>query len=327
MKFSSGRARIWLFVLGLLLALGASLFWWHRTTPPLVARLLPESKAILYCNLSPLRAATHFDRKPVPHAAEYQRFIDATGIDVERDLNEAAFALQPLPDAAGPNGGLAFSEVFAGRFDESRLLRYLAGVAASTETYAGQTVFAIPSEGRTVRVAVLAHGMVAVSNTPTPEQIHSMLDHARGASWLRISGPTVLSEHYRDLPALSLAWGLGEVGLPFGDHGVLRIFGLSLPFRTDATFLASLRWTGALRLRLEEIAPSDAAASASANSVLGLIAVGRLAENNLPGPLANRDLQALLNDASVSHGGNRAVLQTSLPNSLLQSLLHGSGKH
>ncbi len=311
-------------MVGLFLALGAFLLWWNQTTPPLVARLLPESQAILYCNLSPLRAATHFDRKPVPHAADYQRFIDATGIDVERDLNEAAFGLQHLPDATGPNAGLAYSEVFAGRFNEGRLLRYLGGIAASTETYAGRTVFAIPSEGRTVRVAVLAHGMVAVSNTPTPEQIHSMLDRARSASWLRTSGPTVLSEHYHDLPALSLAWGLGEVGLPFGDHGVLRVFGLSLPFRLDATFVASLRWTGALRLRLEEIAPSESAASASANSLLGLIAVGRLAENNLPRALANPDLQTLLNNATVSHGGDRAVLQTSLPDGLLHSLLQSA---
>ncbi len=315
------RARTPLIVLGLLLALGASLLWWHRATPPLVARLLPESQAILYCNLGPLRAATHFDRKPVAHAADYRRFIDATGIDVERDLNEAAFALQHLPDASGPNAGLAFSEVFAGRFDEGRLLRYLAGIAASTELYAGRTVFAIPSEGRTVRVAVLSHGMVAVSNTPTPEQIHSILDRARNASWFRSSGPTLLSEHYRDLPALSLAWGLGQAGLPFGDHGQLQVFGLTLPFRLDATFVASLRWTGALRFRLEEIAPNEAAASASANSLSGLIAVGRIAENNLPGQFANPDLRALLSSASVTHAGNRAVLQTSLPESLFQSLL------
>ncbi len=320
------QARIPLFVLGLLLALGASLLWWHQSTPPLVARLLPESQAILYCNLSPLRAATHFGRKPVPHAADYQRFIDATGIDVERDLNEAAFALLHLPDVTGPNAGLAFSEVFAGRFDEGRLVRYLAGIAPSTELYAGRTVFAIPSEGRTVRVAVLGHGMVAVSNTPTPEQIHSMLDRARSAPWLRTSGPTLLNDHYRDLPALSLAWGLGEVGLPFDDHGVLRVFGLSLPFRLDATFVASLRWTGALRLRLEEIAPSEAAASASAGSLRGLITIGRIAENNLPGALANPDLQALLNNASVSHGGNRAVLQTSLPEGLLQAWLRSAAK-
>ena len=312
-----------LIAVAIFVAFGGGLLFWRRSTPPLVARLLPESQAILYCNLSPLRAATHFNRKPVAHDPDYQRFIDATGIDFERDLNEAAFALQHLPDPSGPNGGLAFSEVFAGRFDPVRLSRYLSGIAAATETYDGRTIFNVPSQGRTVRISVLPHGMVAVSNTPTPEQIHSILDRARGASLpFGSSEPTLISEHYRDLPALSLAWGLGEVGLPFGDHGELRLLGLTLPFRLDATFVASLRWTGALRFRLEEIAPGEAAATASANSLSGLLAVGRAAENNLPGQLANRDLQQFLNSASVIHVGDRAILQTTLPQSLLESLIH-----
>ena len=36
----------------------------RKTAPPEVARLLPESDAIVYVNLKPLRAATHFDRTP-----------------------------------------------------------------------------------------------------------------------------------------------------------------------------------------------------------------------------------------------------------------------
>ena len=55
------------------------LFFWRKNTPPLAARILPESQGILYFNLSPLRAATHFDRKPVRHDPDYQRFIDAPG--------------------------------------------------------------------------------------------------------------------------------------------------------------------------------------------------------------------------------------------------------
>ena len=42
----------------------------------------------------------------------------------------------------------------------------------------------IPSDkGRTVRVAQIGYDMVAVSNTPTPEQIHSMLDRHATAAW------------------------------------------------------------------------------------------------------------------------------------------------
>ncbi len=304
----------------------ATLFFWRKSTPPLVARLLPESQAIVYLNLSPLRAATHFDRKPVAHDPDYQRFIDATGIDAERDLDQAAIALTRLPDLSGPNGGLAFSEVFAGHFDPARLTRYLNTIASATDSYAGRTIYAIPSQGRTVRVAVLPHGLIAVSNTPTPEQLHSILDRARTA-WLPFgsAGPTLLSEHYRDLPVLSLAWGLGEIGLPFAEHGELRLLGLTLPFRMDETFVASLRWTGALRFRLEEIAPNEQAARASAGALSGLLSLGRIAENTLPDKVTGADLRTLLDSASVTHYADRAVLNATLPEGLLRSLAGTNG--
>ncbi len=311
-----------LLVFIVVVAAGALLFFWRKNTAPLVARILPESQGILYFNLSPLRAATHFDRKPVQHDPDYQRFIDATGINFERDLDQSAFALDHLPDATGPNAGLAFSEVFSGTFDPARLERYLSGIANSTDTYSGRTIFNIPSDGRTVRVAVLPHGLVAISNTPTPEQIHSILDRARTA-WLPFGSaePTLLTEHYTDLPVLSLAWGLGQIGLPFADHGELRIMGLALPFRLDATFVASLRWTGALRLRIEEIAPNEASARASAKALSGLLSLGRFAENNLPGGMSNSDYQALLNTATVNQYNDRAVLNATLPENLLHSLI------
>ena len=311
-----------IFVLILAIAGGAGLFFWRSATPPLVARLLPESQGIVYFNLGPLRAATHFDRKPVGHDPDYQRFIDATGIDFERDLNQAAFALDHLPDSAGPNGGLAFSEVFAGRFDAVRLSKYLGGIAGGTEAYAGRTIFNIANDGRTVRVAVLPGGMVAVSNTPTPEQMHSILDRARTA-WLPFgaSEPTLLSEHYGDLPGLSLAWGMGQIGLPFGDHGEFRVMGFTLPFRLDATFVASLRWTGALRLRIEEIAPNESAAKASAGALSALLKLGQMAENGLPGQVTSAQTQALLNSASVTQYNDRAVLKATLPEELLRSLV------
>ncbi len=60
------------------------------------------------------------------------------------------------------------------------------------EIYAGHTIYSIPSEGRTVRVAQIGYDMVAVSNTPTPEQIHSIIDRHRTAA-LPFSGSSLLS--------------------------------------------------------------------------------------------------------------------------------------
>ena len=116
----------------------------RKAAPPEAARLLPESDAIIYANLKPLRAATHFDRTQVTRSPDYERFIDATGIVPERDLDAVAFALHRMDDPNGPNGPVGYSEVFEGRFDGERLARYLATIATAKETYADHDIFIVP---------------------------------------------------------------------------------------------------------------------------------------------------------------------------------------
>ena len=173
----------------------------------------------------------------------------------ERDLDAAAFALHRMDDPNGPNGPVAYSEVFEGRFDGARLAHYLGGIATSQEQYAGHTIFTIPIEGRQLRIAQLGYDTIAASNMPTPEQIHAMLDRYR-ASASPFSGSSLLAARYRDVPLLSSAWGIGHVGLPFSERGHITIFGLELPLPEDTTFVASLRYgVGVLHLRVEQIRP------------------------------------------------------------------------
>src|SRR5450755_3408903 len=220
------RTSTTLLIVFLVLATLAAAFYLRKKAPPEAARLLPESDGIVYVNLRPLRTATHFDQRPVARDPGYQAFIDATGFVFERDLDEAAFALHQMPDPSGPNGLVAFSEVFEGRFDGKKIAKYLESQATSQENYSGHEVYSIPSEGRTVRVTQLGYDMVAVSNAPTAEQIHSILDRYRTAA-LPFAGSTLLSQHYGDVPLLSLAWGIGKIGLPLGDDGGgLKILGL-----------------------------------------------------------------------------------------------------
>src|ERR1700733_8379281 len=149
-----------LLMLALIAALAIALVM-QKTAPPEAARLLPESDAIVYANLKPLRAATHFDRTPISRSADYQHFIDATGIVPERDLDAAAFALHRMDDPKGPNGPVAYSEVFEGRFDGARLARYLGGIATSQEDYAGHIIFTVPIEGRQLRIVQLGYDTIA----------------------------------------------------------------------------------------------------------------------------------------------------------------------
>ena len=315
------RTRLTIAIVALFLFLLAGAIYLRKKAPPEAARLLPESDGIVYLNLRPMRAATHLDKHPVQHDDDYQRFIDATGVQPERDLDEVAFALHRMPDPKGPNGPVAFSEVFVGHFDGRRLASYLDSVAGSTETYAGREIYSIPNDGRTVRVALLGYDMVAVSNTPSEEQIHSILDRYKTAA-MPFTGSSLLADHYADVPLLSLAWGIGQIGLPLSDAGGnLKVMGLSLPLTLDATFVASLSWTGKTRLRVEEIAASDAAAKASADSVGNLLNLVRGAADGAAAGSADADTKALLDSAQIEQHKNRAVLTATIPSGLLQKLV------
>ena len=313
------RTRITVAVVVVILLLLAVAVYLRKKAPPEAARLLPESDGIVYLNLRPLRAVTHFDQRPVTHDPDYQSFIDATGIQFERDLDEAAFALHRMPNPSGPNGAVAFSEVFVGHFDGRRLSHYLDGITSTREEYAGHTIYSIPSNGRTVRVTELGYDMVAVSNTPTAEQIHSILDRYRSAA-LPFAGSSLLSDYYEDVPLLSLAWGIGQIGLPLGDSGDVRVMGLRLPINFDSKFIASLRWTGSLRLRLEEVAPTEEAAASSADAAKLVLGFARNAEITVPG-MTDADLKPLLNSIQIEHHRDRAVLHATLPMPLLQRLV------
>ena len=318
------RTRKTLLVVAAVLALLAVAIFLRSKAPPEAARLLPESDGILYVNLKPFRVFLHKDLKPPQRVPEYQQFVDATGIDWEQDLDQVAVALHRMQDPNGPNGPVAYSMVLVGKLTGQRLNTWLEAHATSRESYAGHTVYSIPSEGRTVRVAQIGYDMLAVSNMPTPEQIHSMLDRHRAAA-LPFAGSTLLAQHYHDVPLLSLAWGVGQIGLPFNDSGSIHIFGFALPLEADSTIIASvtpaLSLGGALNVKAEEIAPSDEVAASQAASMATLVTLARgfsapLAENT-----ANSGLKQLLKTAEVTvEKRNRVVVKATLSPALLTSL-------
>ena len=300
-------------------------------TPPHAARLLPECDAIAYADLKPIRKATHLESKPVAHSAEYQNFIDSTGIVLERDLDSVAFALTRRPDPNGPNGPVAFSEVFSGHFDGNRLARYLTSVATSREMYANQAIFVMPvtlpagpashmvPTGRILRVAQLDKNTVVASNAPTPEQIHAMIDrsHATGGPF---SGPTLLAGLYSEVPLLSSVWGLGALGLPFAEDGRVTAFGLHLPFPDTTTFVASLRYTTSLGLRIEQIAPTEAEAARSVQKLNGLMAISRQMMQLQSLGANDAGARQIMDSLEIYQKNDRAILTAKIPKELLHGL-------
>src|SRR5262249_26435254 len=136
-------------------ALIAVFFWTRLHAAPDSIRLLPESDAVAYANLTPLRLANVFTSlKKVTRNPDYENFIQQGGVDFERDLSEVAVAIHvPSDAAAGPSGApeIRFSWIFQGSFDPNRLGAYLRKISRNTEIYSGKEIFTVPIENRLVR--------------------------------------------------------------------------------------------------------------------------------------------------------------------------------
>jgi len=319
-----------LIVVAVLAAFGI-MAWLRAKAPPEAARLLPESDAIIYIHLKQIRSATHFDQTPVHRSPDFQQFIDATGIVPERDLDSAAFALHRMPDPHGPNGPVAYSEVFIGRFDGVRLARYLASISTTQESYAGHIIYTIPvgePVARQLRIAQLGYDTIAASNMPTPEQIHSMLDRSR-ASALATPGSSLLAARFHDVPLLSQAWGIGHIGLPFSQAGHISLFGLDLPLSADTDLVASLRYNGAahlltggaVHLRIEEIAPDAASAQNTVDALTTLLNIFRGVASERPAHTdADTAFRAVLDSVKLTQHDDRALLNATASLDQLKAL-------
>ncbi|MGC1422355.1 MAG: hypothetical protein WA354_09230 [Terracidiphilus sp.] len=306
--------RTLLVVAGVLLLLAVAVFL-RSKAPPEAARLLPESDGILYFNLKPVRTFFHKELKPPQRVPEYQQFVDATGIDWERDLDSAAIALHRMPDPNGPNGPVAYSMVLTGKLTGKRLNNWLEANATSREVYAGHTIYSVPSENRIVRVVQVGYDMIAASNYPTTEKIHSIVDRHRTAA-LPFAGSTLLSRHYHEVPLLSVAWGVGQIGLPFSESGSIKVLGLSLPLEADSTIIASitpgLPLANSAHLRVEEIAPDEDKAASQAASLSTIVTLARGVTTQLANNSANNALRELLKTAEVTQKRNRVIATATL---------------
>jgi hypothetical protein len=317
------RTRRTLLILAAVLVLLAVAVFLRSKAPPEAARLLPESEGILYLNLKPVRAFLRKGLKPPQRVPDYQQFVDATGVDWERDLDQVAIALHRMPDPKGPNGPVAYSMVLVGNFTGNRLNTWLDAHATSRESYAGHTIYSIHSQDRTVRVTQIGYDSLAISNTPTPEQIHSMIDRHRTAAW-PFADSTLLMQHYHDIPLLAVVWGVGQIGLPLSESGAIHIFGLSLPLEDDSTILASvtpaLSLGGVLNVKVEEIAATDDVAASHAASLATLVTLARGFTAPLAANPANNGLRQLLKTAAVAQKHNRVVITATLSPALLANL-------
>jgi hypothetical protein len=304
----------------------------RRRAPPEPARLLPGADAFIYVNLKWLRTLKAIGQLPaVSHEPEYERFIQETGFQFERDLDEAAFAIHyPASWGNGATGGAApqprFSEVFVGKIESQRLTVYLHKIASSVENFHSTDVYNIPLEGRTLRVAILNVDSVAVSNHDDPAVIRGMIDRSHKLA-SPFGGPALLRQYYKSLPVVSktlpivkLAWFIGRIEpSASGSLG-----GWSMLFQKPAPLVASAYYplySPSLHVRAEAFAGSDDDAQALTDKVSTFLSLFHAAEASVATKGTDPDVKAFFDSLSVERHGDRAVLTAAIPSGFLKKVV------
>jgi hypothetical protein len=264
---------------------------------------------------------------PVSHDPEYDRFIQETGFDFERDLDAVAFAVHyPAKWPGGGTGGAApeprFSEVFTGRFDGSKCAAYLRRVAQSVENYQSVDIFTIPLYGRSFRIAILGVDTAAASNHEDPAVIRGMVDRSRRLA-SPFGGPALVRRYYKRVQLASPMWLIARV-----EPSAPAFGGWSAIFPKPADLAVSASYNplhlplraGVLHLRAEAWAGSDEDARNITDKLNVFLAMFHSAEASVGSPGSDPDLKALFDSLQVRQEGNRAVLHAILTAGVFRKL-------
>lgn len=273
--------------------------------PPEAARLLPEGDTLIYVNLRPIHALG--PNKPAQLEESYKDFMQQTGIEPERDLDEVAFSRQDTSDGRD----MESSEVFVGRFDRGRASNYFQKIAGGKEQYLDKTIFFMTHEGHTVRVCILSDNMIAVTNMESNGAMHRIIDR------LKTSGmPSLLEANYRQVPTASVAWIITRI--PAKPNGLELPGGMSVSFHQEAVVVASLRYAGALLFRADFLTQSEDDARQLSDSLHTFLAISRTVGKTLGNKGMDQDVKAAFNSVQIEQNGTTAVVTATLPQSLLK---------
>ncbi len=299
----------------------------RKHAPPEPARLLPGADGFLYVNLKWVRRANIANRlPPVSHDPEYEQFIQATGFQFERDLEQAAFAVHYPASATDTSSNspdqARSSEVLVGRIQGDRLRGYLGRIASSVENYHAVDIYNIALEGRTLRVAILGVDTVAASNHSDPLVIQGIVDRSRKLA-SPFGGPALLRQYYKEVPLASLGWAIFRIDPHSSPSqwGTSPAESLAFLFTKPAVVVASARYLGSVHLRAEAVTSSAADAEHLAGQLSTFLSLFHAAENAVPAQGADADVKMFFEALKVGQYRNRAILTATVPPGFLRKAL------
>jgi hypothetical protein len=307
-----------IFAVLLVIAAVALVVFLRKHAPPEPARLLPSADGFFYVNLQWIRRADFAGKLPeVSHDPEYEQFIQATGFQFERDLDQAAFAIHyPSNSESGKPGSdePRYSEVLVGKFDGDRLREYLRKLSSSVENYGTTDIYTIPLEGRTVRVALLGVDTVAASNHNDPLVIRGIIDRSRKLA-SPFGGPALLRQYYKNVPLASLGWLIFRAVPPLNgtSHVPASPINLSFLFSKPTVVVTSVRYLGAVHLKAEAFTGSEEDAKHATDQLKTYLAIFNSAEISVSGRGTDPDVKQFFSSLKVEQHSDRAVLTATVP--------------
>jgi|SRR5579862_5541541 len=285
----------------------------RKHAPPEPARLLPGADGFAYFNLAWMRRANLLgELPPVPHDADYEQFIQATGFQFERDLDEAAFAVHYASSGQQPR----FSEIFVGKIQTERLRAYLSKLANSTENYRSVEVYNIPVEARTLRVAILGLDTVAASNVDDPTVIQGIINRSRKLA-SPFAGPALLRQYYKHVPLTSEAWGILRIQPQAGLH----VESWGFMFQTPAVMVASVRYLRSLNLKAVAFTDSEEDAKQLTERFATFFDLFHAAEVSTGVQGTDPDVKALFDSLKIEQQKSRAIITATMPVGFLRKAL------
>jgi hypothetical protein len=296
----------------------------RKHAPPEAARLLPDADGFAYVNLQWVRRVDLLGQlPPVQHDPQYEQFIQATGFDFERDLEQAAVAIH-YPEGTSPARpeDARFSYVIVAKINGESLRDYLKKISSSIENYRSIDIYSIPREGRIGRVAILGVDTIAASNHPDPQVIRGIVDRSRKLA-SPFGGPRLLRQFYKQVPLASLGWAIFRVepsyaltATPSGPTSFA-----SFLFAKPAVVVASARYLGAIHLRAEAFTASEDEAKQVADRTSTFLNLFHAGENTLNPSGFDADVKAVFASLKVTQENDRAILTATMPSDFLRKAL------
>jgi hypothetical protein len=296
----------------------------RKRAAPDAVRLLPDSDAVFYVNLEPIRLLTDLGKKPPKERdPQYEDFIRETGFEFERDLDRAGFAIHYGAISNGKSSETRYSEILQGHFDSARVSQYLRKLARNVENYRDLDIYIIPLEGRTLRVALLGFDLAAASNMADPGVIHGIVDRYKQAA-LPFAGPPLVSEYYRHVPLGSVVWTIarppaasaaqehGEFILPGGWSGLLP---------PNSVVIASARPLNDVHLRAQVLTHDEADARAFTERVNTYLVLFKSLDISMDSGGPDPDVKAVFDSLKTHQEKNEAVLTANVPYAFFRKMV------